>query len=257
MNCIVLKPSKKTKKGIGNIRIQITRKIFDVILFKIVVKLITTNIKMLFLKNMVLDTLIIGGGVSGMQCALVLGSAKEQEFAKNKKIAIIMHQKASHLQIGLYNNVLGLAPKTLGKDVLIEGKKQLSELYPEVAQIAKEKVLEVLKITDDTTNEFYQVKTNKNTYTSKIVVIALNYAKPFTIKGLEKFEEPHRRANPAGDRIQLKNNDHLIEEGLYCCGTIAGWRSQFAIAAGSGASVGTDILTIWNNNSPTNIHDKA
>ena len=201
---------------------------------------------------MVLDTLIIGGGVSGMQCALVLGSAKDQEFAKDKRVAIIMHQKASHLQIGLYNNVLGLAPKTLGKDVLIEGKKQLAELYPQVAQIAKEKVLEISK-----NNGIYQVKTNKNTYTSKIVVIALNYAKPFTIKGLEKFEEPHRRANPAGDRIQLKNNDHLIEEGLYCCGTIAGWRSQFAIAAGSGASVGTDILTIWNNNSPTNIHDKA
>ena len=201
---------------------------------------------------MVLDTLIIGGGVSGMQCALVLGSAKDQEFAKDKRVAIIMHQKASHLQIGLYNNVLGLAPKTLGKDVLIEGKKQLAELYPQVEQIAKEKVLEISKI-----NGIYQVKTNKNTYTSKIVVIALNYAKPFTIKGLEKFEEPHKRANPAGNRMQLKNNDHLIEEGLYCCGTIAGWRSQFAIAAGSGASVATDILTIWNNNSPTNIHDKA
>ncbi len=201
---------------------------------------------------MVLDTLIIGGGVSGMQCALVLGSAKDQEFAKDKRVAIIMHQKASHLQIGLYNNVLGLAPKTLGKDVLIEGKKQLAELYPQVEQIAKEKVLEISK-----NNGIYQVKTNKNTYTSKIVVIALNYARPFTIKGLEKFEEPHSRANPAGNRIQLKNNDHLIEEGLYCCGTIAGWRSQFAIAAGSGASVGTDILTIWNNNSPTNIHDKA
>lgn len=201
---------------------------------------------------MVLDTLIIGGGVSGMQCALVLGSAKEREFAKDKKVAIIMHQKASHLQIGLYNNVLGLAPKTLGKDVLIEGKKQLTELYPNVEQIEKEKVLEVSKVA-----EGYQVKTNKSTYTSKIVVIALNYAKPFTIKGLEKFEEPHRRANPEADRIQLKNKNHLIEEGLYCCGTIAGWRSQFAIAAGSGASVATDILTIWNNNTPTNIHDKA
>lgn len=201
---------------------------------------------------MVLDTLIIGGGVSGMQCALVLGSAKEREFAKDKKVAIIMHQKASHLQIGLYNNVLGLAPKTLGKDVLIEGKKQLTELYPQVEQIEKEKVLEVVKVA-----EGYQVTTNKNSYTAKIVVVALNYAKPFTIKGLEKFEEPHRRANPDADRIQLKNNNHLIEEGLYCCGTIAGWRSQFAIAAGSGASVATDILTIWNNNTPTNIHDKV
>lgn len=32
------------------------------------------------------DVLIIGGGVSGMQCALVLGSAKEKAFATDKKI---------------------------------------------------------------------------------------------------------------------------------------------------------------------------
>lgn len=201
---------------------------------------------------MVLDTLIIGGGVSGMQCALVLGSAKDREFAKDKKVAIIMHQKASHLQIGLYNNVLGLSPKTLGKDILVEGKNQLTELYPHVEQIEKEKVVEVAKVKDT-----YEVKTNKNTYIAKHVVVALNYAKPFTIRGLEQFEEPHRSADPAADRIQLKNENHLIEEGLYCCGTIAGWRSQFAIAAGSGASVATDILTIWNDNTPTNIHDKA
>ena len=201
---------------------------------------------------MVLDTLIIGGGVSGMQCALVLGSAKDREFAKDKKVAIIMHQKASHLQIGLYNNVLGLSPKTLGKDILVEGKKQLTELYPHVEQIEKEKVVDVTKV-----DAVYEVTTNKNSYTAKHVVVALNYAKPFTIRGLEQFEEPHRSADPAADRIQLKNENHLIEEGLYCCGTIAGWRSQFAIAAGSGASVATDILTIWNNNTPTNIHDKA
>lgn len=201
---------------------------------------------------MILDTLIIGGGVSGMQCALVLGSAKERDFAKDKKVAIIMHQKASHLQIGLYNNVLGLSPKTLGTNVLVEGKAQLAELYPQIEQIEKEKVVEIAK-----TNGVYEVKTNKNSYTAKIVVVALNYAKPFTFRGLEEFEEPHRSADPAADRIQLKNENHLIQEGLYCCGTIAGWRSQFAIAAGSGASVATDILTIWNNNTPTNIHDKA
>ena len=64
------------------------------------------------------------------------------------------------------------------------------------------------------------------------------------------------RANPAKDRVQLRNFNHLIKEGLYACGTIAGWRSQFAIAAGSGASVATDILTDWNDGNHTKIHDK-
>lgn len=198
------------------------------------------------------DALIIGGGVSGLQCALVLGSAKNKPFAQDKNIGIITHQRASHLQNALFNNVLGLPPKTLGKNILIDGKKQLSSLYPHVLQIENEKVLSILKDING-----YQIKTNNNTYISKTVIIALNYSKPFTILGLKNFIEPHQRASPTKDRIQLKNNNHLIKEGLYCCGTIAGWRSQFAIAAGSGASVATDILTLWNDKKPTKVHDKV
>ena len=200
---------------------------------------------------MIYDTLIIGGGVSGMQCALVLGSAKNKPFAADKKIAIIMHQRSSHLENALFNNVLGLQPKTLGKDVLNTGKEHLATLYPAISQIEKEKVLSVKEI-----NGLYTIVTTKNSYQSKIVVLALNYSKPFLIKGLEAFIITHQKAEPNKDRIQFRNEDHLIQQGLYCCGTIAGWRSQFAIAAGSGASVATDILTLWNENNSTKIHDK-
>lgn len=198
------------------------------------------------------NTLIIGGGVAGMQCALVLGSAKDKPYAAGKKVGIIVHQKASQLQNALFNNVLGLPKGKLGSDILKEGKEQLQALYPQVDQIEKEKVLIVL----DAVNG-YKVITNKNEYYSKNVVVALNYSKPFEIAGLEQYVEKHCSANPMKDRIQLRNFNHLIKEGLYVCGTIAGWRSQFAIAAGSGASVATDILTVWNNHTATKIHDKT
>jgi NADH dehydrogenase FAD-containing subunit len=200
---------------------------------------------------MIFDVLIIGGGVAGMQCALVLGSAKNKVFAADKKIGIIMHQKTSHLQNALFNNVLGLSPKTVGKNILDDGKVQLSTLYAHVSQIENEKVVTIIEA-----EKGYKVTTNRTIYFSKTVIIALNYSKPFTIKGIENFIEPHQRANPLKDRIQLKNTNHLIKEGLYCCGTIAGWRSQFAIAAGSGASVATDILTHWNDDNHVKIHDK-
>jgi thioredoxin reductase len=200
---------------------------------------------------MIFDVLIIGGGVAGMQCALVLGSAKDKWFASDKKIGIIAHQKASHLQTALFNNVLGLKPGTLGKDILIEGKQQLSELYPQIIQIDDEKVSAVYE------NELgFEIITNKQSYQTKIAIISLNYAAPFLIKGLEKYIEPHQRADPEKNRIQLKNKNHLVQNNLYVCGTIAGYTSQFAIAAGIGASVATDILTLWNNNIPTKIHDK-
>ena len=200
----------------------------------------------------VFDVLIIGGGVSGMQCALILGSSKEKAYAKDKNIGIIFHQRASHLQNALFKNVLGIEPGTLGDQVLINGKNHLSSLYPNVTQLEGEKVIAI----KETSGQQFKISTNKNEYLSHIVVVALNYAKPFLIDGLDKYVEPHLRANPLKDRIQLKNNDHLIKKGLYACGTIAGWRSQFSIAAGSGASVATDILTLWNNNTPTKIHDK-
>jgi len=196
------------------------------------------------------DVLIIGGGAAGMSCALVLGSAKSKPYAKDKKIGIVMHQKASALDGALFNNVLGLAPGTTGKELLKQGEQQLSQTYPHVAQIKKEKVFEVSK-----TDKGFLVSTNKNSYVAKIVVIAVGPSNLFNIKGLEHFVMPHEKLPVAKNRIQLKNTDHLIEEGLYVAGVLAGWRSQYAIAAGSGAHVATDILTLWNNGQTSMVHD--
>ena len=198
------------------------------------------------------DVLIIGGGAAGMSCALVLGSAHAKSFASDKKIGILTHQKTSHLQTALFNNVLGVSPKTTGKTILENGLQQIANLYPHVDQITSEKVQEIAK-----GNTLFSVVTNKNTYAVKLIVVAVGYTKTLNIKGLENYVESHQKAKPEKERIQLKNNDHLVDDGIYVAGTLAGWRSQFAIACGSGASVATDILTLWNNGEHTKIHDKA
>ncbi|RED50674.1 NAD(P)-binding domain-containing protein [Seonamhaeicola aphaedonensis] len=197
------------------------------------------------------DALIVGGGAAGLSCALVLGSAKEKTFANDKRIGIIVHQKTSHLQTALFNNVLGLTPGTTGASILESGKQKLLDLYPHIEQIEKEKVLEISK-----TNFGFEVKTNKKTYQTRIVVVAVGYTNLMRIKGLERYVEAHPRDVVEKERIWLKNTDHLIEENLYVAGTLAGWRSQFAIASGSGAHVATDILTLWNNGKHTKVHDK-
>ncbi|MGS2727515.1 NAD(P)-binding domain-containing protein [Psychroserpens sp. BH13MA-6] len=201
---------------------------------------------------MTYDALIIGGGAAGMSCALVLGSARPKPYAADKHIAIVTHQRTSHLQNALFNNVLGLTPGTLGKDILESGKTQLQDCYPHVDQIAKEKVKSIEKTADG-----FTITTNKNTYQSKIVVVAVGYTNLMTIKGLEAYVAPHPRAAIEKERIWLKNNNHLVANGLYVAGTLAGWRSQFAIACGSGAQVATDILTLWNNGQHTKVHDKV
>lgn len=198
------------------------------------------------------DVLIIGGGAAGMSCALVLGSAHTKDFAKDKRVAIVMHQKTSHLQSALFNNVLGLKPGTTGADILKLGKEQLTSQYPHVEHIENEKVSALI-----TTESGFNVITNKSIYKTKFVVVAVGYTNSMRIKGLEKYTESHPKARIEKDRIWLKNINHKIEENLYVAGTLAGWRSQFATASGSGAQVATDILTLWNGGIQTKIHDKA
>ncbi len=198
------------------------------------------------------DVLIIGGGAAGMSCALVLGSSKNKPFAADKTIGIIIHQKTSALASGLFNNVLGLKSGTIGKEILVDGKKQLAETYPDVIQLEKEKVI---KINGEVGN--FTIITNKNNYQAKMIVVAVGPSNLFNIEGLHQYVEPHQKLPPAKERVQLKNSDHIVIEGIYVIGVLAGWRSQFAIACGSGASVATDILTSWNNGNPTMIHDSV
>ena len=197
------------------------------------------------------DVLIVGGGVAGMSCALVLGSAKKKVFVAEKKIGIIVHQKTSSLQDGIYNNAYGIPAGKLGSELLIESKIQLQNSFPHILQIENEKVVKI-------EGEFphFSVFTNKKTYQTKNIVFAIGYSNTFDIEGMMQFVENHKKTLPEKNRIQLKNNDHKVTEGVFVAGTLAGWRSQLSIAAGSGAAVATDILTIWNNGIQTQSHDK-
>lgn len=196
------------------------------------------------------DVLIIGGGVSGMSCALVLGSAHKKPFVADKKIGIITHQKTSSLQEAIFYNAYGIPPGKLGSELLSESIENLQQLYPHVTQIDGEKVMKVA-------GEFpnFTVITNKNSYEAKSIVVAIGYSNTFDIDGLNQYVVPHKKALAEKQRIQLNNEDHKVADGIYVVGTLAGWRSQLAIAAGSGAAVATDILTLWNDGVSSQSHD--
>ena len=110
------------------------------------------------------DVLIIGGGVSGVSAALIFGSAKEKSFMTDKKIGIIAHQKSSSLQKAIFNNAYGIAPGTLGSNLLNSSLEHLQNLYPHIVQIADEKVL---NISGESGN--FTITANKNTYQSNLL----------------------------------------------------------------------------------------
>lgn len=187
-----------------------------------------------------------------MSCALVLGSAKKKAFVADKKIGIITHQKTASLQEAVFNNAYGISPGTLGSDLLQTSIEHLSNTYPAINQIPNEKVMRI-----EGSFPNFEVITNKNSYRTKNIVIGIGASNAFAIEGLMPFIEPHQKSLPEKQRVQLRNKDHLVAEGIYVVGTLAGWRSQLAIAAGSGAAVATDILTLWNQGIQTHAHDRV
>jgi thioredoxin reductase len=198
------------------------------------------------------DVLIIGGGVSGISCALVLGSAKNKPFASEKKIGIFTHQKSSALQEAVFNNAYGITPGKLGAELLLESITHLTTMYPHVVQISDEKVLKI-----EGENPNFTVISNKNSYSTQTIIVGIGSANTFNIEGLTQFVEPHQKALVEKQRIQLQNTDHKVIEGVYVIGTLAGCRSQLTIAAGSGAAVATDLLTLWNEGVPVQVHDST
>lgn len=199
---------------------------------------------------MMFDVVIIGGGVSGMSAALLFGSAQHKPFMADKKIGIIVHQKTSSLQTAVFNNAYGIPAGKLGSELLEESKTQLASLYPHIQQIENEKVLEITGEKDN-----FTVRTNKKDYLTKNVIVGIGAGNPFTIAGLDEFVMPHQKAAPEKNRLQLKNEDYVVKPGIYVVGTLAGLRSQLVIASGSGAAVATDIMTLWNDNKPVQVHD--
>src|SRR6478609_1282206 len=114
------------------------------------------------------DVLIIGGGVSGASCALILGSALNKTFVSDKKIGIIAHQKTSSLQEALINNAYGISPGTSGSELLSQSLEHLNVTYPKVDQITEEKVMIIEGNSPD-----FTVFTNKNSYRTKNIVVAI------------------------------------------------------------------------------------
>lgn len=198
----------------------------------------------------IFDVLIIGGGAAGLSCAITLGSANQKSFAVNKKTGIFIHNASSAMNKGLFNNSLGITAGTKGADILAKGRKQLSDLYNHIVQLPDEKVLKIEGLEGD-----FTLKTEFETYKAKTIVVAVGPSNEFSIEGLMEFVKPHTGLPVAKKRIQLKNDMRLVKPGIYVAGVLAGWRSQFIIAAGSGAQVATDILTSWNDGKPAMVHD--
>lgn len=200
------------------------------------------------------DVIIVGGGVSGLSCAITLGSAieHEMEFFKDKSILVIDSGK-SDLRKAMLNNVPGVKRGTLGDELLQNIKAQAME-YPCI------KIIEDIVNSIEKPNAFKVSTTHNGEFEADIVVLASGF-QAFDIKGLELnvVENP---LSPKPGRVMIKTNEHFealdknnnVVVNLYVAGLLAGFSSMYMAAAGSGVQVGINILNKYAGK-PVVIHD--
>lgn len=193
------------------------------------------------------DVIIVGGGVAGMQCALVLGSAMNEEWGREKKI-LLLDDNRSDIRSAVYNNVLGITPHTVGEDFIGTLRTQL-EQYSNITY----KKTHVVSAREEEGSFTVQTKDDE-AIKGTIVVLATGF-NMFKIDGLELEVQDNEMAYKP-QKVQLAHQNFKIRENLYVAGLLAaGVSSQYSIAAGSGAQVAAHIMKEWAGENVV-IHDK-
>ncbi|WP_456420313.1 FAD-dependent oxidoreductase [Thermovibrio sp.] len=176
---------------------------------------------------------VIGGGVSGLSCALTLADgAKRFDFAKGKKFLVVDSGSSDALKAVL-NNVPGVKRGTSGEEYLSFLRAQVEEF--ENVNLVEGEVCEVFKEGE----RFKVILSDGREFEAELVVFATGFHS-FPVKTELVEVVPHPKS-PRPGKIALKPK----AEGVFVCGNAAGEITMVATAAGSGVSVACDILSRW------------
>lgn len=169
--------------------------------------------------------LIVGGGASGMTCALFL--------ARAGVASTIFDQNRSIMKRAYLHNYPGVAP-VVGNDWLAHSRRLL-EGFDRVR--FSDGRVNALKATEGG----FAVETSGDPVNGDLLVIASGQTPTPFIDGLglETTDpvQPYVQTNIVVDRWGATN-----VEGVYACGVVAGFPSQAVICAGSGANVAIGII---------------
>jgi thioredoxin reductase len=181
------------------------------------------------------DVIIVGGGASGLACALTLASSRGRnwDWAEGRTY-LVFDRGESDLNKAYLKNVPGIQPIT-GTQLLEVIREQIKDWGG--VEFSEEKVVEIKKEGD-----IYKVYTEEGKeYSAKYVVLAGGF-KEFSIKGLE-LEVVENPKSPKPGRFMIKHKDFEVMPNLFVVGTLAGLSSHFTSCAGSGVEVAIEILS--------------
>ena len=194
------------------------------------------------------DVVIVGGGASGLSCALTLASSKGRgwEWAENRRYLVI-YTGRSDMNRALFNNVPGVPQGTTGKELIETIKKQI-EFYGGV-DFLEDKVTKI----EGRAREFKVFTEGGKEIEGEIVVLASGFhGFDIECEGVKVVDNPR---SPKPGRVMLDHDENFkVKDGLYVAGLLAGGSSMFTVAAGIGVQVAINILSLWAGK-PVVIHD--
>jgi thioredoxin reductase len=181
------------------------------------------------------DVIIVGGGASGLACALTLVSSRGRNWSwAEGRTYLVFDRGKSDLNKAYLKNVPGVQPIP-GTQLLEVIKEQIKDWGG--VEFSEEKVVEIKK-----EGEIYKVYTEEGKeYSAKYVVLAGGF-KEFSIKGLELEVVENPKSLKPG-RVMIKHKDFEVMPNLFVVGTLAGLSSHFTSCAGSGVEVAIEILS--------------
>jgi thioredoxin reductase len=181
------------------------------------------------------DVIIVGGGASGLACALTLASSRGRGWSwAEGRTYLVFDRGESDLHKAYLKNVPGVQP-IAGTQLLEVIREQIKDWGG--VEFSEEKVVEIKK-----EGEIYKVYTEEGKeYSAKYVVLAGGF-KEFSIKGLE-LEVVENPKSPKPGRVMIKHKDFEAMPNLFVVGTLAGLSSHFTSCAGSGVEVAIEILS--------------
>jgi thioredoxin reductase len=194
------------------------------------------------------DVIIVGGGASGLSCALTLASARGRgwDWAEDRRY-LLLDTGRSDMNRALFNNVPGIPQGTTGKELMDRIKEQIKS-YGGV-DFLEDRVIKV----EGSRGNFKVYTESGKVFEGEFVVLASGFHRfDIECEGTQVIENPK---SPKPGRVMLKHDGEFrVREGLYVAGLLAGVCSMFTAAAGVGVQVAIDILSLWAGK-PIVIHD--
>lgn len=172
------------------------------------------------------DVIVIGGGLAGLQAAVMTAKAGEETLVLDSGQSLVLN--TSNIQ-----NLVG-HDSVAGGELLTSGKQKVEAFDGKVLDEEVEKL--------ERTDSGLKVLTDQSEYEAEYVVIAsagdLSYIE-LDVEFEEGVDDPYMM-----DRHLLTDDSNKAAEGVYVAGLANSWEHQTSVAIGDGAKAAVNLLSM-------------